>query len=136
MNSLDKKIEDISKDIHQTSTHDRKHPQQRQHDNEMQYNATRQQQQKIIMNLSPLSTQICGMLHLQKNHQARHCLYRPGHGQLHRQWPNDQYERPWRPRNNRFQQQVGAQQFEQQQQDAYENNQPQPWNEAVSNDCE
>ena len=94
-------------------------------DREMEYNAAHEQQQ----NVPSRGCYICG-----KNHHARHCWYRPGRGQLHRQLPNHQYERPWRPRNNRFQQQIDAQQFEQQQQDAYENNQPQPWNEAVSND--
>ena len=139
MNTLDKKIVDISKGIHETSTHD-KHTPQTQQTGEVQYNATRQQQQNVPF----AGCYICG-----KNHLARHCWYRPGHGQLHRQLLNHQYESPWRPRNNRFQQQIGAQQFEQQhgqhpsegfmiqqQQDAYENNQPQPWSDAVSNDCE
>ena len=104
-----------------------RNPPQRQQNGEMQYNAALEQQQ----NVPSRGCYICG-----KNHLARHCWYRPGYGQLHRQLHNHQYERQWRPRKNRFQQQVGAQQFEQQQQDAYENNQPQPWNEAVSNDCE
>ena len=103
-----------------------RNPPQRQQNGEMQYNAALEQQQ----NVPSRGCYICG-----KNHLARHCWYRPGHGQLHRQLLNYQYESPWRPMNNRFQQQIGAQQFEQQQQDAYEKNQPQPWNEAVSNDC-
>ena len=90
MNTLDKKIEDISKGMHQTSTHDRQHPQQRQQDNGMQYPARQQRQ-----NVASGGCYICG-----KNHLARHCWYRPGRGQLHRQLPNHQYERPWRPRNN------------------------------------
>ena len=104
-----------------------RNPPQRQQNGEMEYNAVHEQQQ----NVPSRGCYIC-----KKNHQARHRLYRPGRGQLHRQLFNDQYESPWRPMNNRFQQQVGAQQFEQQQQDAYENNQSQPWSDAASNDCQ
>ena len=140
MNTLNKKIEDISKGMHQTSTHDRQHPQQRQQDNGMQYPARQQRQ-----NVASGGCYICG-----KNYLARHCWYRPGNGQPNQQRPNHQYESPCRHRNNRFQQQIDAQQFEQQhgqlhpsegfmiqqQQDAYENNQSQPWSDAASNDCQ
>ena len=81
MNTLNKKIEDISKGMHETSTHD-KHTPQTQQTGEMQYNATRQQQQNVPFR----GCYICG-----KNHLARHCWYRPGHGPLDRQLLNHQY---------------------------------------------
>ena len=120
-------VQHLDKMNHLVNVETARNPSQRQQNGEMEYNAAHEQQQ----NVPSRGCYICG-----KNHHARHCWYRPGRGQLHRQLPNHQYERPWRPRNNRFQQQIDAQQFEQQQQDAYENNQPQPWNEAVSNNCE
>ena len=158
MNTLDKKIEDISKGMHQTSTHDRQHPQQRQQDNGMQYPARQQRQ-----NVASGGCYICG-----KNHLARHCWYRPGNGQPNQQRPSRQYERQWRPRNNgfrqngpqHFQQQNGAQHFQQQNgahlfqqqhgpqpsggymaqqyqqpQVPFGNNQNQPWNAAATNYC-
>ena len=111
-NTLDKKIEDISKGMHQTSTHD-KHTPQRQQNNEMQHNAAHEQQQ----NVPSRGCYICG-----KNHLAKNRWYTPENGQLNQQRPSRQYDGQWRSGNNRFQQQIDvvyrnkidAQKFEQQ----------------------
>ena len=93
-------VQHLDKMNHLVNVETARNPSQRQQNGEIEYNAAHEQQQ----NVPSRGCYICG-----KNHQARHRWYRPGRGQLHRQLFNDQYESPWRPMNNRFQQQVGAQ---------------------------